>query len=182
MHPHLTEVNRLASNHVLPVFSHLQEALHSLTPTLSYRLRHWDISHTGVFCTFFTVTANSLSHALVRKWKWDRVCFNYSEQISLTNGCLTASLLVILCSLHSLWFSERGSQHTCRSFGVKRSAQVWKPFKIRPNQFWLLQKKKKNHRQRSHRAKTSRADNSKRSIFKPGVVCWFVGGGITGFT
>lgn len=33
-------------------------------------------------------------------------------------------------------------------------------------------KKKKNHLQQSHHAKTSRADNSKRSLFKTGVVCW----------
>lgn len=38
-------------HHVLPVFSHSQEASHSSTPTLSYRLRHWEISHRGPFCT-----------------------------------------------------------------------------------------------------------------------------------
>lgn len=116
--PHFTAVNRLASHHVLPVFSHLQEALHSSTPTLSYRLRHWEISHTGVFCTFFfTVTANS-----VTGFSLDRieiVCFNYSQLASLTNGCLCVSLLLNFSAL-----KHQKQDHTmCRSFGVKHCAR-----------------------------------------------------------
>ncbi len=84
-----------------------------------------------------------------------RVCFNYSQPASLTNGCLSVSLLLNLLLQTSEF--ERGSQHTCRSFGVKHCAEVWKPFRIRPNQFWLLQekKKKKKKKKKSPTAKSS---------------------------
>lgn len=50
-----------AGHHGLPAFSHWQEALHSATPTFSYGLGHWKISHTGHFAHFYSACKLSVT-------------------------------------------------------------------------------------------------------------------------
>lgn len=143
--PHLIEVNRLASHHVLPVFSHLQEVLHSLTPTLSYRLRHWEISHTGVFCTFLQwqqalmLAVTCFSSEV--NWR-DTVCFNYSELASLSNGWL--------CVKHP----SLKEDHIASLFPVKNCSKTGEPFKNQTKPVLNVAKEKKK-KKNSPTAKSS---------------------------
>lgn len=77
-----------AGHHGLPAFSHWQEALHSATPTFSYGLGHWEISHTGHFANFYSACKLSVTCFGLQI----HVCFSYSQLASRTNGCLSFSL------------------------------------------------------------------------------------------
>lgn len=92
-------------------------------------------------------------------WLW------FPKKLPLTDGCLCADA------------APQPMTFKWNDAGLLGWNPVLRVLKIRPNQFWLLQSmKEKKNLQQSHPAKTSRPDNSKRSIFKPGAVCWSVGG------